>query len=60
MPTLLDLSDAENVRDARVELDRAGDDTAALAVWAAKWGDAALNQAEATTERAPLAAKVLL
>lgn len=41
-----DLSDAENVTQARHELHRAQTD-AALAAWARKWGDSCIVRAEA-------------
>jgi len=38
----LNLALTEHVKDARFELERAGSDPAKLAVWAAKWGEAAV------------------
>lgn len=48
----LDLSDHEVASDARLELTRAADDPAKLAVWAAKWGEAlVLSAASHATRR---------
>lgn len=42
----LDMSDAENVKDARCGLIAAGDDVAKLAVWAGRWGAALCTEHE--------------
>lgn len=44
--TRMDMSDAENVKEAAHQLRRAENDTAKLAVWAATWGEAMAARCE--------------